>query len=445
MQTEEERLKIFIESVTSSRVVSLTRQARWRKAWFCDVERDGKILALYIRGDKQLDAEPYPGLDREAVILQLLEAGGVPVPHVYGVCQDPVAIVMDRAPGDRDVSKAADDSERRLIAEQYIEALAKMHSLDLAPFVAAGIARPHGSTQIVLAYIDANQHLYDRTKRRPEPMIEFALRWLRRNVPQRRTRAAFIHGDAGQFLFKSGQLTALYDFEASHIGDPLADLAALRGRSGFEPLGADIPHLLKHYAAITGEPIDTHALSYHTAAFMLTAVMSLAGLLCEPDKHVLQTEYLIWNLMTRRSVLWALAECMGVAITPSASPEGLASRNSIVIDVLEQTIARIEPGSDLDKYQLESAKVLAQWLRCVDTNGRRADAEDLTRIGKIIGKTPLDWREGERELERFVLEAGPEHDVELLKYFARQLEDQITIAEPLKSRLEGYALEPIAW
>src|SRR5690606_6277115 len=298
MSAEEERLKTFIESVTAGRVVSLQRQTRWRKAWCADVERDGERLPLYIRGDKQLDAEPYPGLDRETEILRLLEAGGISVPHVYGMCLDPVAIVMDMSPGVRDVSQASNDEERRSVAEQYIEQLAKMHSLDLAPFVAAGITRPQGAAQTVLAYVDANQHLYDRTKRRPEPMIEFALRWLRRNVPQQRTRAAFIHGDAGQFLFQNGRVTALYAFEASHIGDPLADLASLRGRNGFEPLGADMSHLLKHYAKITGEPIDTFALSYHTAAFMLTAVMALAGLLCEPDKHVLQTEYLVWNLMT---------------------------------------------------------------------------------------------------------------------------------------------------
>ncbi|MDB6062898.1 MAG: putative aminoglycoside phospho-transferase [Verrucomicrobiaceae bacterium] len=443
MQDEELRLKKFIESVLDGRVIKLERQARWRKAWFADVELNGEIIPLYIRGDKQLDAEPYPGLGREAAILQLLEAGGVPVPHIYGVCEDPIAIVMDLSAGDRNVDKAASDDERRNIAEQYIEALAKMHSLDLQPFVDAGIALPQGPAETVLAYVDANQHLYDRTKRRPEPMIEFALRWLRRNVPQNRTRAAFIHCDAGQFLFENGKLNVLYDFEASHIGDPLADLASLRGRNGFEPMGADMPHLLRHYAKVTGEPIDQFALSYHTAAFSLTAVMSLAGLLCEPEKHTLQTEYLIWNLMTRRSALWALAECMGVTITQSAAPSTPQSRNSIIIDVLEQALTRIEPNTDLEKYQLQSAQVLAQWLRCVDAGGRITGDQDLARIGEIIGHTPRDWLEADAELERFVLTAGPEHDVILLNYFARQLEDQIAVAAPIKARLEGYALEPI--
>src|ERR1700728_3848697 len=129
MLPEESRLSAYIESVVGGRVVSLTRQARWRKAWFATVERDGRTLPLYIRGDKQLDAEPYPGLEREADILRLLDTHGVITPHVYGVCRDPIAIIMDLSPGERDMRKAADDNERLSIARQYIEALAKMHSL----------------------------------------------------------------------------------------------------------------------------------------------------------------------------------------------------------------------------------------------------------------------------------------------------------------------------
>jgi hypothetical protein len=147
--------------------------------------------------------------------------------------------------------------------------------------------------------------------------------------------------------------------------------------------------------------------------------------------------------MTRRSALWALAECMNVKIAPSVAPVAPPSRNSVIIDVLEQSLRRVEPGSDLDKYQLESSQVLAQWLRCVDAAGRITERQDLARIAEIIGHTPSDWLEADAELERFVLQAGPEHDVMLLNYFARQLEDQIAVAAPIKARLEGYALEPI--
>lgn len=443
MQDEEVRLTRFIESVVGGTVVALNRQARWRKSWFATVERNGETLPIYVRGDKSLDAEPFPGLRREADILQLLEANGIPAPHVYGYCEDPMAIVMDLASGDRDVSKAASDAERQAVAEQYIAVLATMHSLDPALFAAKGIAVPRTPEDIVLAYIHPNQRLYDRTKRSPEPMIEFALRWLRRNMPQGRNRAAFIHCDAGQFLFEEGRLTAVYDFEASHIGDPLADLAALRLRGGFEPIGADVSHLLRHYATLTGEAIDSYALSYHTAAFALTSVMALAGLLREPDKHTLQMEYLVWDLTTRRATLWAIAECMGITLQTSPSKDIDSSRDGLVIDVLQQVLARLDVQSDFDKFQLQSAQQLSEWLRSLESGASIAGQRDLVRAADILGHKPRNWQEADAELERFVMEAGPDDDAPLLRYFADQLEERIALALPVRHRLEGYALAPV--
>src|SRR3546814_6506188 len=83
------------------------RQPRWRTSWYAEVSRDGRTIPLYIRGDKGIDAETFPSLAREAAILKLLEQGGIPVPHVYGMSHDPEGIVMDRVPGTRDVSEAA--------------------------------------------------------------------------------------------------------------------------------------------------------------------------------------------------------------------------------------------------------------------------------------------------------------------------------------------------
>jgi aminoglycoside phosphotransferase (APT) family kinase protein len=442
VQTEESRLSRYIESVMGGRVTAIERQVRWRKAWFAQLTKDGNDIPLYIRGDKQLDAEPYPGLEREAAILELLEAGGVPVPHVYGYCPDPVGIVMDRSPGERDVSRASNDQERRCVAEQYVAALARMHSLDIEPFAAAGIARPKDQRESVLVYLNANQPLYERTKRGPEPLVEFALRWARRNVPTHPVRPSFIHCDAGQFLFNNGRLTCLYDFEASHIGDPLADLAALRLRDPFEPLGAPVDDLMHRYAELTGAAVDLNALSYHTAVFSLTAVMTLAGPLRDP-KTQLQLEYLIWDLTTRRGVLWAMAECMGVTIRLGVLPDANPSRNAVLSRVLDQTINRIVPHTQQERYQHDSAQILRQWLQSVDARGPQLAEQEMAHVSRIIGFRPANWMEADAKLEQFVQQADPEHDKRLLDFFALQLENQVLLAEVVKDRLDGYALKPI--
>jgi aminoglycoside phosphotransferase (APT) family kinase protein len=442
VEHEDRRLAEYIEGLMGGRVTSIERQARWRKAWFAELTKDGKVVPLYIRGDKQLDAEPYPGLEREAKILRLLEAGAVPVSHVHGYCADPAGIVMDRGSGDRDVSRAASDAERQSVAEQYIDALARMHSLDIEPFVAAGIHRPRDQREAVLVFLDANQPLYERTKRAPEPFLEFALRWARRNVPTHEVEPTFVHCDAGQFLFENGRLNCVYDFEASHIGDPLADLAALRTRDPYEPLGAPVDHLIRRYAQITGRTIDAKALSYHTAIFMLTAAMTLSGPLRDPNT-VLQSEYLVWDLLTRRGVVWAMAECMGITVTPSVLPAPEPSRNAVVARVLDQAIHRIVPQTKLEKYQHESALVLTQWVQSVDARGAQVAELDMERVSGILGYRPANWMEADAQLEEFVLDAEPRHDRVLFDYFARQLEDQIALAEPVQQRIAGYAFKPV--
>lgn len=440
---EEQRLRVQIERLVGGRVVSLERQARWRKAWYATVARAGEMVPIYVRGDKQLDAEPFPGLGREAAILRLFEAGGLPVPHVYGMSEDPEGIVMARVPGTRDVADAVDDAERQQLAEQYIRALVHMHGLDTAPFVAAGITLPQGATETALAYIRPNLALYRRTKRGAQPLVEFAIRWIQRNAPPHRQASAMIHGDPGQFLFENGTLTCLYDFEASHIGDPLADLAALRTRHGNEPLGADPSHLIRYYGSLVGEPVDLRAVSFHTAAFMLTAVMALAGPLTDPKPREMQLEYLTWELMTRRAMLWAMAECMGVTITPSPPAIPVQGRSSLVARVLDATIERIEPETGLGAADKASARVLAAWVRGEAAMAAAHEAADLDRAATLLGHRPKDWQAADEALERLVLDAGPERDAALLAYFAQQIEDRVAEALPLQPRLAQYALAPI--
>jgi len=443
MLSEEARLTSYVETLMGGRVLSLERQPRWRKAWFAEVECDGKVVPLYIRGDKQLDAEPFPGLEREASILRALEAGGIMVPHIFGFCPDPDCIVMQRTPGARDVSQAANDQERQQIAEQYVEQLARMHSLDPALFSAGGLKVPADSRSNALAYIDANQPLYDRGKRRPQPFIEFALRWARQCAPMNRKRASFIQCDTGQFLFADGQLTGLYDFEASHIGDPLADLAALRTRDGFEPLGADVSHLLRYYAKLTGEAIDPWVLSFYTATFSLTSVMALSGPLSQPEAQPLEMEYLIWDFMTRRATIWAMAECMELRIPTGGVPPAQVPRQALVYTVLEQTVSRLPAETDMDRHHRASAVALARWAGELAAAGQHAAERERASLARLLDSVPGNWAEADLALEQFVMQAGPEHDEALLQHFALQLEDQIALAGSLRERLAGYALKPV--
>src|SRR3546814_8962734 len=98
-------------------------------------------------------------------------------------------------PISRDVSEAANAAEAQRIAEESIEILARIHSLDTAPFVAAGVAQPSSPEETAFAYLAPNIAIFHRLKKTPQPMMEWALRWVSRNVPQDRSRTCLLHGD----------------------------------------------------------------------------------------------------------------------------------------------------------------------------------------------------------------------------------------------------------
>jgi aminoglycoside phosphotransferase (APT) family kinase protein len=423
----EQKLQSFVESVTGGRVISMERQLRWRPAWFLDVERRGEILHIHIRGDRNSNILPFPELKREADILQVLEAHGIPVPHIWGVCTDPAAIIMDAVPGSRDVSHAKDDAERRSIASQYAAAVAAMHKIPVHAFVQRGIELPQGAEAIALAGLNAYFPLYAKTKKRPEPLIEFARRWLKSNVPRHRTRAAFIQFDSGQFLFAGGRLTALYDFEFAMIGDPLTDLATMRMRESYEPLGVELRSLYSLYEAAYGEPIDVPVLRFHNALFSTVSCMQISGAVADPQPGGPHAVYLEWDVALRRALITILAECMGVTVPAVARPESSESDRSVILRMLQDAVGQIDCPPGMSRAKQQSALHLVEYAQ------RMAAAEaDLDRLSgeeaaEFLGRHYADVHEREAALERFVQTAKADQFERLLQYFARQIERQVSV------------------
>ncbi|HEY9580525.1 MAG TPA: phosphotransferase family protein [Rhizorhapis sp.] len=417
---DERKLVAFVEQVTGGRVTAMRRQPRWRPAWFVDVERDGLLLPIHIRGDRKSDIMPFPELAREAAIMEVLEEHGIPVPHIYGVCPDPEAIIMAAIPGSRDVSTAGDDAERQSVARQYVEAMAAMHRLPLEPFVARGLTLPEGADEIALAGLHAYYPMYARRKTGPQPLVEFAIGWLKRNVPKHRTRPSFAHFDAGQFLFVDGRITGLYDFEFSMIGDPFADLATMRMRDSYEPTGDSIANLIRHYEAVTGEAVDRKVVSYHTALFSAISAMQIGMAVADPQPGDPHSVYIEWTLALRLTLAQALAECTGAEVGLPELPEPTGVPANGLMKMLEDSIAAIPTQKEAQANQKHLASRLAEYA------ARHAVmAEPLERLSRLDAADMLDPGLGDADdfdvaLERFVLAAGPNRESALIGYFLRQ-------------------------
>src|SRR5580700_1321150 len=112
LRHREARLAAWAERTIGGRVVSIEAMDRWRPAWNFDLDTGDGILALHARGERDDGiGMPYQ-IDYERRVHDLLEAHDVPVPHVYGYCDDPYVMVMDRLSGSVDLSFAASEEER---------------------------------------------------------------------------------------------------------------------------------------------------------------------------------------------------------------------------------------------------------------------------------------------------------------------------------------------
>ena len=320
---EEARLAAWVERTVGGRVVGVTRVARWRPAWDVDVEVDGRLLPLHARGEREPRiVMPYRIAD-EVATHDLLEGHGVPVPHVYGLCDDPYALVMDRLRGHVDLSFVA-DTERGRVLDEYLVLLARIYGIPLAAAASAGFVLPADSAATGLGgYWRRMEALYDPLMEGlpADPMAVFLRGWLRDNVPQDRHAAArFITYDSFQFMFDEGRITGLLDFEHAHVGDPMMDLAALRVRDTIKNIG-ELSDTAERYENVTGIAIDHDVVEYHTVLYNAISVISTGPPLGAPLPGTDWLSYLAWYVNGARWAFETIAEIRGYRLDPVDIPE----------------------------------------------------------------------------------------------------------------------------
>jgi hypothetical protein len=439
----------WIEGQLGGKIVRAERQPRWRPAWFLDLERGGRTIPLYFRGDRgETDHGAY-ALEHEMKVLQVLEQNQIPVPHVHGFCPEPRGIVMDRCPGRANLATARDQREREAVLDDYVSLLAKMHAIDPAAFEKVGLERPVSAQSLGLGDLDVWERGFRRNKRRPEPLIEFVLGWVHRNVPHDRERVSFLCADAGQFLFDEGRVTAVIDLELACLGDPVADLAGMRCRDLSEPLG-DLSRAVRRYEAITGESVDRSVIDFHTVRFAIVTPLAVAHLVANPPLGIDFVQYLAWYLVYSRAPIDVIAREMSFELQPVELRGAEPSRHSPGHDALRamleghaQAAAAQSPGDEFAAYRSDAAQRVAEYLRRADRMGPALEADDLDDVATLLGHRPDTWAQADEELEELVHDADPDLDGPLVGYFHRRMLRQEALIDPIMRELRGRTIQPI--
>ena len=413
-------------------VIAIERQARWRPAWFVEVQREDGVLPLYVRGAREGARNIYP-IDQEAEVLRILEAHGIPVPHVYGMIDRPWAIVMDKLPGQANLANVEDDEERRAILGEYMDILAQVHAIDPKEFLPAGFSMPADRATHALSWFNGVEERYRRTKKRPEPLLEFVVKWVRRQVPEHGWDTRFILGDPGQFMFQDGRITGLLDFEFGHLGDVAHDLASMRLRDIPEPLG-DVGGGLLRYEAKSGKPLDLALIDFHTVKWVICTPLSLIATLHDPPQTPDLMQYVEWFHQYSLTASEGIANIIGVTLLDLGLPEPSPSRHGWVHDAFPTIIRSLEGGDGHAQYRRDRSSSMAEYLRRVDAYGPAVEAANLDDIQALLGERPADWRAGDAALETFVLAAGPDRDADLVRIFHRREMRQMRLLEPVLYR-----------
>jgi aminoglycoside phosphotransferase (APT) family kinase protein len=165
-------------------------------------------------------------------VLSALE-GKARVPRVLAVSEGGVIgcpfYVMERVQGHVITTAVPPEldsvEDRRRMGDELVDALVEVHAVDWEAAGLEGFGKPTGYLERQLKRFLG---LWDHNKTREIPQVETVADWLKANFPQSGP-STVVHGDyrLGNTMFApSGpaQLNAIFDWEMSTIGDPLADL-----------------------------------------------------------------------------------------------------------------------------------------------------------------------------------------------------------------------------
>jgi aminoglycoside phosphotransferase (APT) family kinase protein len=206
-------------------------------------EGHSNITFLVRRGDARvvLRRPPRPPLPpsahdvlREARLLRALESTPVRVPKVVAVGDDESVLgmpfyVMEEVHG-RVLASSIPDAldtpeERRRTSEELVDALVEVHAVDWRAYGLEGYGKPTGYLERQLRRFTG---LWEHNKTRELALVDELGEWLASNMPDS-PEATIVHGDyrLGNVMLADeapAELVAIFDWELSTIGDPLADV-----------------------------------------------------------------------------------------------------------------------------------------------------------------------------------------------------------------------------
>ncbi|HEV8575367.1 MAG TPA: phosphotransferase family protein [Dehalococcoidia bacterium] len=219
--------------------------------------------------------------DTEFRVMDAVAACGVPVPKMYWLENDGGALdrpffLMERIDGcETSPTKVLMDprffAARERLAQQFVDVLARIHAFDWRAAGLDSLGVPANEAECGMREIENWEAVVNRDALEPQPVLRAAFRWLRRHLPPPAQRLVLVHADyrTGNFLCDgAGEIKGVLDWEMTHIGDPIEDVAWACIRPwrwlGDEKIGGllDREDFFRGYERAGGFTIDVEAVRF---------------------------------------------------------------------------------------------------------------------------------------------------------------------------------------
>jgi len=399
------------------------RLMRWRPQWKVTYAKGDVIDTIFVRGNRPIAGED--DLRFEMEVMQVLEANGIPVPHIYGFMESPKAFVMDwvetdeRAHGMLHTAIENPDvmtDERWEAMLVYMDELAKIHEVPISEFSGIRGLRPLESAEEIALRQTERMYRIGVATHNIDTTFEFFQSWLRRHVPHHRTRASFIAGDAGQFMSRGSEVVALMDFEIAAIGDTHWDLACFRGRHPYENMG-DIPALYRRYAEASGQDVDLAVVAYHTVGFMQLSAIAAMTFMNPEVRGANWIEGVLEYASISRRGLEAIAELDGLTLNydlhlpePTKQPWETSGLEKLLVD-----IARLPVSSAFEDWERDLLGAIPQFLLNYTRYRDWFERETIREIGQLVGQRFEDLSAADAALSNVIADGDSDRDEELVR------------------------------
>ncbi|HEX9684130.1 MAG TPA: phosphotransferase family protein [Acidimicrobiales bacterium] len=432
LANDAEAVRRWIESVVGGTVESVTRKTGGasRSTNMVVVHHDDRrveeVVLRLDTGDGPFSGTRFT-LAREAATYQEVSGTDVPVPEVLAVSDDGSAVLMRRVAGhDSDVIP---NDERTSVAESYVRAIAALHALDPQSMSLDGFARPTTPADRSRLEIDTWTDMLTAKVHRPEPVVDFAIAWLRDHLPTTGDETVMCWGDVGpgNFLYEDGKVTALLDWELAHLGDPMDDLAfhSLRSHLLFDGGFCELDWLLDRYEELSGRTIDVDRFDHYQAACLVRWIVTpLAALDNRAGAEMAGSTYLFLIATVRVWMAEVLARLIGVELDEVApfDPVPATDDAEVVSLLMDDLLGVIMPAvsDDAASQRLTGMAMLLDHLGAAQRIGAAVDDAELADLTALLGTAPASIHDGLLDL-RDRIRAGrpPATSEDMVQYFGR--------------------------